>query len=146
MMRTEPVKIELIEGAAKPWKCTKAMLTPAHLRSQANEVLDNLIETGMVRKMKNPTTSYMAPSFNVPKPSQPLVPRLVCDYTALNWSVKRPSAVTPNTKTALKKLPSSATHFLSRDLTAGYWQLALHEDSIPLTGFLTPEHRPLEWT
>ena len=88
----------------------------------------------------------MAPSFNVLKPLQPLVPCIVCDYTALNKSVKRPSTVTPDTETTLKKLPASATHFLSTDLTAGYWQLTLHEDSIPLTGFLTPENEPLEGT
>ena len=65
MMKTEPVKIELVEGSQNPWKCLKAWPTPDHWRTQANEVLDNLIESGMVRRSKNPTTQYIAPLFNV---------------------------------------------------------------------------------
>ena len=29
-MKTEPVKIKLVEGAERPWKCSKARPTPAH--------------------------------------------------------------------------------------------------------------------
>merc|ERR1711867_6099 len=64
---------------------------------------------------------------------------------SLNRSVKRPAANTPNTESTLKKIPPSATHFMSTDLTSGFWQLRLHEESMPLTGFLTPEHGALEW-
>ena len=45
-MNCKPVMIELDPDATPPWKSTKARPTAAHWRSQANDVLDSLIEVG----------------------------------------------------------------------------------------------------
>ena len=61
-IKNDPVRIGIDENAPKPYRCTKARPTLALWRNQANDVLDGLIETRMVRKVSNLIRQYIARS------------------------------------------------------------------------------------
>ena len=130
--------IHLVPNAI-PYSINTARLIPLRLQKPAADVIDGLMEKGVIARVDTPT-AWCSPGFFVPKPDGKSV-RLVTDYTKLNKFVKRPVHPFPSSKEIIQSIPSSATIFATLDAVHGYFQLALDKESSELTTFLLPSGR-----
>lgn len=122
--------IELLDGmtpkAVPPRRASPAM------RAKINEKVQDLLARNIIR----PTLSeYAAPIVMVQQGSDW---RLCIDYRELNNCSKLMVFPLPNIKATLERLRGKKI-FGTFDLRSGYHQLPVHPDSIPLTGFVTPD-------
>ena len=103
------------------------------------EVLD-LIKKRVIRKLgPNEPTPMLHPGFFIMKPNKK--PRLLTDLTDLNCILERPVYPFLSTADLLKKVDPSSRFFCKMDWLKGFFQLALAEESQPLTAFILPEGR-----
>ena len=94
--------------------------------------MENLEEANLVE----PTHSYWAaPSIVVEKKDGTF--RLVVDYRALNKQIEKTSTPLPRINDVIDSLDGNI-YFSNIDLTSGYFQMALEEESQNLTAFITP--------
>lgn len=77
----------------------------------------------------------MSPSFFVRKPKSP-DPRFVVDYSAVNMSVKRKPQLLFAPEKVWNNVKAGSKWFVKMDLSSGYWQVPLDEESSKLTTFL----------
>ena len=69
---------------------------PMHIKAQAQQLLDDLVKQGIIRRMgPNETSDVCSPAGFVPKKSKKL--RFVVDFTSLNKYVERPVHSFPST-------------------------------------------------
>ena len=84
----------------------------------------------------------MAPSFMIQKPHDPSHGHLVQDFSqGVNKCLKRSPTPIPALGKVWTKVALGSKYFFAADLSASYYQVLLHEDSQPLTCFLTPRGR-----
>ena len=88
----------------------------------------------MIAPIDEPT-EWCAGIVVAPKPNGKI--RICVDLTHLNDYVCRERLILPAVDETLAKL-SGATLFTKLDATAGFWQVPLHPESVPLTTFITP--------
>ena len=100
-------------------------------RSWIDEELDKLMEAGVIRESMS---SWSAPVLVVAKGDGGK--RLVVDYRGLNNVTRTFVWPMPRVEDILAKL-GGAKFFTTFDLRAGYHHIALAEDSIPKTSFVT---------
>ena len=65
--------------------------------------------------------------------------RLVINYQPLNHFLQNDKFPLPNTMTSFSCL-HNAKVFSKFDLKAGFWQLSIHPEDHPKTGFCIPDH------
>lgn len=94
-----------------------------------------LLEKGMV--YRNPTAPWAAAPLLVPKPG-PAKFRFTVDLRPVNKYTVKHQFPMPNVEQELTKL-ANAQHYATFDLSHGYWQLPLHENSQALQTFITPD-------
>ena len=126
MNTDEPMKIKL-KGNVTPKKVTAARRVPLKYEEEANKVVNELIDKGIITPVDK-ATDWCSPAFFVPKGDKIRV-RLVTDYTELNKSVVRPVHPFPSTKEILQSVPADAKIFCKMDAVHGYFQLGLDEES-----------------
>lgn len=107
---------------------------PLPMKEQVKEELDRMEAMGVIRKIEEPT-EWCAGMVVVPKPNKK--PRICVDLTRLNDSVCRERHILPAVDDTLAQL-EGARVFSKLDATSGFWQVPLHEESQPLTTFITP--------
>ena len=87
-------------------------------------------------KLIEPTNSYWAaPSILVKKKDGSY--RLVVDYRGLNKQIEKTSWPLPRINDVIGSLDGNC-YFFNIDLTSGYFQMALDEESQNVTAFVTP--------
>ena len=138
-MTRKAVDIKLKENYVLPTPFAKPRPTQLHWKKAEEEILEQLLSIGAIKKFAPGTTSpTCAHGFCVSKPKSPGEPRYVVDYSKLNREIIRPTYPTPSPEQVWQKIPPEAKYFVSLDLTSSYWQLRLSEESQLLTSFMTP--------
>ena len=84
-----------------------------------------MLELGIVRPSKSP---WASPVVVVPKPDGTI--RFCIDYRKLNNITKMDAYPIPRMDQMLEKV-AQARYISTLDITKGYWQIPLNEDSIP---------------
>ena len=122
--------IDLIPNAS-PVQIRQYRLTPREKEELINKV-KLFIELGWIE----PSTSQWCSSvLFVPKPGGKL--RFCVDYRKVNMVTKDDKGPIPQQEDLLDSL-QGASYFSALDLASGYFQLAIDEESRPITAFPTP--------
>lgn len=129
------MKIHLKEDAV-PYAIYAARPIPILWKDQVKEKLDKLIEQNIIKPIGDKTTDWCHPMVVVPKQNGGV--RLCVDLTKLNKYVNRPTYPTTTPKDSVTNIPPTAKFFTTMDMSQGYFQLPLDEDSQELTTFMTP--------
>jgi len=111
-----------------------ARRVPHAIKDQLKKELDNMVETGIVAKVTEPT-DWVNSLVVVQKPNGQL--RICLDPRDLNSAIKRPHYPMPALEDALAKM-TGAKFFSKLDARSGYWQMKLDTESSFLTTFNTP--------
>src|SRR6266536_1664007 len=112
--------------AQPPYRCN-----PINKEFLQNEIL-KLEEQGLVRKSVSP---WASPIVIVEKKGGEK--RLCIDYRKVNAVTKADAYPLPRIDDILESF-SSANWFTTLDLASGYWQVAMEEDDVEKTAFITP--------
>jgi hypothetical protein len=118
----------------------KPIFIPAYRKSYTErEVIkvevEKMAKAGIILKSNSPWNS---PIILIPKPDGSV--RLCVDYRALNKVSVRDTFPLPLIRDVLDRL-RGAEWYTMIDLRAGFWQIAVDEESIPLTSFSTPDSK-----
>ena len=107
-----------------------------HIKTQAQQLLDDLVEQGIIRRMgPNETSDVCSPAGFVPKKSRKL--RFVVDFTSLSKYVERPVHSFPSTDQIQQAIRHDTRFMACVDLPSGYFLLRLDKESQGLTVFNT---------
>ena len=134
-MKGEPMKIHLKEGAT-PSAIYTCRQIPFKLKEEVKNTLDTMVKNNIIRPITDTPSDWCHPLVIVPKKNNKL--RLCVDLTKLNKHVKRPVYPTMTPKEAVSSIDSDSRYFTTLDMSQGYHQIQLHEESQILTTFLTP--------
>ncbi len=122
-----PMKVTLkddaVPKAARPYN-----MSPP-LRAEADRVISDLLERDIIERS---SSNWGSPIFFV---HQKTKERMVIDYTTLNAHTV-PEPVPLSSCDTLLRQVAGAKYFASIDLRSGYHQIALDEESRPLTSFV----------
>jgi len=139
-MKGDPVHLELLDDpSVKPCHVKTARQVNIHHRDAAKDLLDELLEAGVIQEV-DIWTEWISPAFFVEKPGTSKV-RLVTDYRQLNRCVKRPIHPFSPATDLIKRVDPEAKWFCKLDAVHGYFQIPLGEPSSLLTTFLLPSGR-----
>ena len=99
-LKCPPMKIKLKQALSSKLDPSlykfRPRLIPMHIREQAQQLLNDLVEQGIIRRLgPNETSDVCAPAGFVPKKSRKL--RFVIDFTSLNKYIERPVHAFPST-------------------------------------------------
>ncbi|KAK3289424.1 hypothetical protein CYMTET_3150 [Cymbomonas tetramitiformis] len=100
---------------------------------QLRERIEQLVEKGYIRPSSSP---YAAPCLMVPKPGQPHILRLVCDFRQLNSQTIRDRYPLPDIQMMFDEM-QGATHFSTFDAVDGFWQVPMAPEDVEKTAFTT---------
>ena len=105
---------------------------PFHARQAVEKELEEMIKIGIVRESTSP---YSSPLTVVKKKDGTI--RLCVDFRNLNSVAEFDAEPIPNQEQLMTEI-TNAKYFSKIDLTKGYWQIPLTEDSKELTAFQSP--------
>ena len=112
----------------RPRRCTEAQ------RQELEKQLNDLMESDNIRESNEHENS---PSFFVPKPDHTW--RFVVDYRMLNECTTKLGWPLPNIKDVLDRIGTKRPRYFGvMDLTKGYYQILMHENSRKYTAISTP--------
>lgn len=131
----EPAQVEpcIIRTVGSPYQAPHIWLSAPHLDFVRKEV-EEMMRWGLVSIGSGP---WAAPAFAVPKPRSTKL-RLVVNYKGTNAQTIRDSTPLPHAEDILRIVGQHKV-FWKLDLKSGFWQVPVHPDSIPITGFCTPD-------
>lgn len=124
-----PHQIKLTDE--KPVNLPYRRITPNQV-AEVKQLLQDLLDRQIIRRSSSP---YASPIVLVRKKNGQL--RLCIDYRLLNAKTVKDAFPLPRIEETLECL-SGAKLFSSLDMAHGYFQVSLHEDSIPKSAFRVP--------
>ena len=125
-----------LKNDAKP-VVQKPRKTPFHLRKQTEKKLKELENNDIIEFVPAGTpTPYVSNLVVAPKPHNSTEVRVCVDMRNVNPMIERERHVIPNVEELFEDM-AGATKFSKVDLTAGFHQLVLDEESRSLTTFHT---------
>ena len=133
LMKTEPVTIK-VKAGAEPLYLTTARRVPFPLMDAVKEELNNMVESGVIRSVTEPTDWCAA---MVPVIKKTGTVRICVDLKQLNTAVRREHHMLPSLEDIAPELAGSKV-FSTLDAASGFWQIPIYEDSQLLTTFITP--------
>src|SRR5581483_10316476 len=128
---THIIKHYIPTGNAKPIAKAPYRCNPIN-RAFLKEEVVKLEQQGLIRKSISP---WASPVVIVAKKEGDK--RLCVDYRGLNKITKPDSYLLPHIDDLLESF-SSASWFSTLDLASGYWQVAMEEEDVEKTAFITP--------
>ena len=144
-MKGTPMHITLKKNVkVVPTKVLTGRRIPLNLEKQAEEEIQALVSSGVLREAPGPT-EWISPSMFVPKPNSNSL-RLVTDFRSLNKYVERPVAPFPSASDIVSCIPEGTKYFMKLDAVKGYFQIPLDEESMALTSFLIPGKAVYQYT
>ena len=143
-IKTKPVDIVVDPDVEKPEECMRPRPIPAHWQEEANQIIDNLLEVGLISKLEK-STGFLSPSFHVAKPGNAMTPRLVIDYSQVNQCMKHPGHCTQSTEEIIRQVGPRNKFWLALDQTQGCWQCGISEETRDVTAFITANHGKFIW-
>ena len=123
-------KIELLDS--KPVKVKQRIIPYATREAVKNEV-DDMLKAGIIEHSDSP---FSSPIVMVKKPAGGW--RLCNDYRKVNAISRDDAEPMPEIEIILNNL-AGLKHFSKIDLTKGFWQVPLEEETKKITAFSTPE-------
>ena len=141
-MAGEPMHIHLRRDDPdyKPLKISIARRTPLHYKKEADKLVKDLLEKGVIEKVPaNERVEWCSPGFFVPKSNGKV--RLVTDYRQINKFIDRPVHPFPSCKDIIRGILPTSSWFLKFDAVHGYFQVPLDAESAKLTTFLVESGR-----
>ena len=136
--RTNLIKTNIQLTTDEPVR-SKPYPIPYATRDIINEEVGKMLELGVIEPSNSP---YAAPIVLVPKPDGSI--RFCIDYRKLNSVTVFDSEPIPDVEAIFAKLTHSK-YFTKIDLSKGYWQIALDEESKEKTAFSAPNGL-YQWT
>jgi hypothetical protein len=130
----DPMKLTVRENATLPPKCTRARLVPRGFRERAKEIIDVMVKSGILIPVSEVTATVCA-GFFVRKRGGGL--RFVSDFSPINHIFLRPHHHFPSPGQVWQQIKEGSRYFLACDLSSGYWQCQLAEESQAWTTCLT---------
>ena len=125
---TNVVECSLDTGDSKPIKQAPRRLCPDAMKS-ADSLIQELLDKKLIVPSKSP---WASPIVMVKKKNGSY--RMCIDFRMTNFSLKSDGYPLPRVQSALDCL-SKAKWFCSNDMTAGYWQIRMDENSREKTAF-----------
>jgi len=114
---------------------------PKHYEKAMDSILDLRLSQGFIRPSNS---SFVSPSFIVPKSDPSALPRWVCDYRVLNQNTLPDNYPMPRISDILSNCGRGKI-WAKIDLTDSYFQTRVHPDDIHKTAVSTPRGL-FEWT
>ena len=115
-----------------------AIETPLHLQSAAGQELQKMLKAGFIEE-SHKSSDYCSLAFFVAKPnSDNLKARMVSDFREVNRILKRPGYPMEGSSLILKRLNPDEAYFCTLDLSSGYHQIRLAEESRDLFTIILP--------
>ena len=105
---------------------------------QIRKELDLMIKMGVNEESNSP---WASPVVLIPKPDGSI--RFCVDYRRLNDVTIADAYPLPRVEDLIDKV-GKANYLTKIDLSRGYWQLPMDDDSIPISAFVTP-HGQFQW-
>ena len=139
-MRVPPVKLKMKNSEVKPSFCTRPYDTPYHLRDMYETELNACLEAGQIVPCGTEPSKWSSKAFPVPKGDGKSV-RIVTDFKKLNQEIERCHWPTESSGQLLRHIDPEARYFVSLDLTSGYHQIQVDEESSNLLVISTPMGR-----
>lgn len=130
------VKLEIDENISPI--AQRARRIPHSMKSKVNEKLKEMREQDIIEEIEG-ATPWLSPLIAIPKKSGDI--RLVLDMRIPNKALKRRRVQIPTVDEILHKM-QGASVFTEVDLSQGYLQIPLAEESRYITAFPTPEDGP----
>ena len=127
-MRVKPVSLKLKEGYISPSICSKPFDTPFHLRTMFKKEIKRALDAGHIAPCGLEPCQWLSMAFPVVK-GDGTSSRIVADFKKLNRYILRPVWPTESSNQLLRHIKPQAKHFATMDLTSGYHQIPLDEDS-----------------
>ena len=124
LIKTEPVTIKLKAGA-ETLCLTTARCVPFPLMDAVKAELNNMVESGVIRSVTEPTDWCAA---MVPVIKKTGTVRICVDLKQLNTAVRRKHHMLPSLESKV---------FSTLGAASGFWQIQIDEDSQLLTTFIT---------
>ena len=115
---------------------------PHHLKKKVNDKLQEMRESGIIERADG-ATPWLSPLIAIPKKTDNV--RLVLDMRVPNIALARRRVQTPTADEILRQM-EGAKFFTEVDLSQGYLQLTLSEESRYITAFSTPDDGPHRFT
>jgi transposase InsO family protein len=138
--RTSVVKHEIRLTEPHPVH-KKQFRIPWDHQQLVREHIAALLRAKCIRTSRSP---FNAPIFCVPKPHGGM--RVVLDYRALNAQTFEDKYVIREVQECIDEIGKQGSRvFSALDLTSGFWQMELAEESKPLTAFSFPGLGRFEW-
>jgi predicted aspartyl protease len=129
--RTNVIKHRIITGDAAPIAQPPYRINPKN-RDFLKEEIVKMEQNGIIRKSISP---WASPVVIVDKKGGDK--RICIDYRKLNAVTKADAYPLPRIDDLLENLGKS-NWFTTLDLASGYWQVAMEEDDVEKTAFITP--------
>ena len=140
-MSVDPVKLRMKdESKKKPSFCVRPFDTPYHLRDAYEKELNNCLSAGQLVPCGTETTAWSSKAFPVLKGDGKSV-RIVSDFKELNQNIERPVWPTESSGQLLRHIDPEARVFVGMDMTSGYHQIRVDEESSNLLAISTPMGR-----
>ena len=116
---------------SRPVTCAPYRLHPEKAKMVEKEI-DEMLKLNIIERSSSP---WASPIVLVPKPDGSI--RLCTDYRRVNTLTVADPFPFPRIEDLVDKVGHA--HFLTKvDMTRGYWQVPLDEDSVPVSAFVTP--------
>lgn len=128
-------KVHLHIDQSVPPTVQQARKIPFAMRKKVSKELKRLESLDIIESVKGPTT-WVSPIVCFPKPNNPEAIRLCIDMRVPNKAILRERHPTPTTEDLIHKL-NGAAYFSKLDLSSGYHQLELDQESRDITTFAT---------
>merc|ERR1712030_80092 len=139
----DPVKIKLVENHKDipVFHLKSANEIPAYLRDAADKELNHMIAGGLLEKVED-YSETVSRGFFFPKKTEPgeeVRVRLVADFRGVNLRLQRPEYPLDNSNSILKRLRPGDRFFAAIDMSSGFSQIALDENSRDLFTIILPQ-------
>ena len=125
---TELVKHHIETGQAQPIR-GPVYPVPLAKRKEIDSMIEQMLQQGIIEESSSP---WRSPVVLIKKADNSW--RFCVDYRALNAVTVKDAYMLPRTDLTLESLSGSAW-YTTLDMTSGYWQVALDEESKPKTAF-----------
>lgn len=135
-------KIRIKEGAEPVYR--KPYRNPHHQKGLVREYINKLKKDRIVEPAVSPWNAplLLVPKKNLDKEGKRQY-RVCIDYRGLNGVIQQDRYPLPNIQDIIDQL-GKAKYFTTIDLSQGYFQVELEEDSRPYTAFITPDGEHLQ--
>ena len=140
-IKAPPMDITFKENAVLP-QCTHTRPIPVHLRGMADEFVKDALSGGVFESTVEGEACSPA-HFVEKRDAEGNITgvRLVCDLKTLNNSVKRSAVTFPTGNDIWNSVEQGSQRFFKLDLTSGYHQVELSQETRKYFNFILPQGR-----